>query len=85
MVGVAEPPEQAGQNGTMPRWIATLLSWTGGVVWMLLLALGIVLANEAVSAHREEAAQAVRHRRRERPEKRPGAAPADAPCSEVLA
>lgn len=57
MVGVASPPEPAGQNATVPRWIATLLSWTGGVVWVLLLALGIVLANEALKAHREQPEQ----------------------------
>jgi hypothetical protein len=57
VVGVASPPEPAGQNGTVPRWIATLLSWTGGVVWVLLLALGIVLANEALKAHGEQPEQ----------------------------
>lgn len=47
----------AGQNGTVPRSIATLLSWTGGVVWTLLLALGIVLAGEVLKAHREQPEQ----------------------------
>lgn len=45
----------------MPRRITNALAWTGAIVWALALAFGIVLANETLTAHREQGERPLRH------------------------